>query len=90
MPQQIEPPYEVILDRLRQGKVVPFVGAGASIVGRPEGTAWRSESEFPPRGAELSSLLARKSNFIGAGFPKRAPIGDGHNAQRRRSSAVVT
>ena len=63
MPQQIEPPYEVILDRLRQGKVVPFVGAGASIVGRPEGTAWSSESEFPPRGAELSSLLARKAVF---------------------------
>jgi len=63
MPPQLEPPYEVILDRLRQGKVVPFVGAGASIVGRPEGSQWSDTAEFLPRGAELSSLLARKAAF---------------------------
>ena len=58
-----EPPYAVILDRLRQGKVVPFLGAGASIVGRPEGAEWSATAEFPPRGAELSSMLARKAAF---------------------------
>src|SRR5438094_796038 len=31
----IEPPYGVILNRWRRGKVVPFLGAGASFVGRP-------------------------------------------------------
>ena len=58
-----EPPYAVILDRLQQGKVVPFLGAGASIVGRQDAEAWTSGAAFPPRGAELSRLLAQKAAF---------------------------
>jgi hypothetical protein len=58
-----EPPYPVILDRLQQGKVVPFLGAGASIVGRQDAEEWTSAAPFPPRGAELSRLLAQKAQF---------------------------
>jgi hypothetical protein len=58
-----EPPYPVIFDRLQQGKVVPFLGAGASIVGRADTEEWTSTSAFPPRGAELSRMLAQKAQF---------------------------
>src|SRR5512143_2644392 len=63
MPGTIEPPYETILDRLEQGLVVPFLGAGASLVGRPDGAVWDDAAAFPPRGAELATLLARKAEF---------------------------
>lgn len=58
-----EPPYQVILDRLQQGKVIPFLGAGASFVGRDDAVAWTDGAPFPPRGAELSRLLADKAQF---------------------------
>jgi hypothetical protein len=58
-----EPPYPVILDRLQQGKVVPFLGAGASLVGRQGAEEWTSTAAFLPRGAELSRLLAQKAAF---------------------------
>lgn len=58
-----EPPYAVIFDRLQQGKVIPFLGAGASIVGRQSSEVWTSSASFPPRGAELSRLLAQKAAF---------------------------
>ena len=58
-----EPPYPVIFDRLSQGKVVPFLGAGASLVGRQDADEWTSAAPFPPRGAELSRLLAQKAAF---------------------------
>ena len=58
-----EPPYDTIRAALEAGRVVPFLGAGASLVGRPEGSPWTENSAFPPRGAELSCLLAREANF---------------------------
>src|SRR5262249_33273796 len=58
-----QPPYSTILSALKQGRVVPFLGAGASIVGRPKGAPWTENAEFPPRGAELSCLLAREAKF---------------------------
>ena len=58
-----EPPYPVIFDRLQQGKVVPFLGAGASIVGRLDAEEWSRTAAFPPRGAELSRMLAQKAAF---------------------------
>jgi PAS domain-containing protein len=60
----IEPPYGVIWNRLKAGKVVPFLGAGASLVGRPQGAAWDEErSAFLPSGRELSRLLAGETSF---------------------------
>jgi SIR2-like domain len=59
----MEPPYAVILDRLRQGKVIPFFGAGASVTGRGPNDTWVEASPFLPSGAELSQLLARQVQF---------------------------
>lgn len=57
------PPYAVILDRLRQGKVIPFLGAGASFAGRGDADIWSQGAQFPPSGAELSRLLAERAQF---------------------------
>jgi len=32
---QLKPPYTLILDELCKGKVIPFLGAGASLGNRP-------------------------------------------------------
>ena len=60
----VEPPYPIIWDRMKAAKVVPFLGAGASIVGRPPEVTWSADnSTFPPTGGELSRFLAQKSVF---------------------------
>jgi len=55
---KIEPPYPAILDELKGGRAVPFLGAGASRVGFVEG-----DSGMLPSGAELAGLLADYANF---------------------------
>lgn len=64
MTQTIEPPFGDIWDGLRDGRVIPFLGAGASMVHRPAGTDWvPSQPTFLPSGAELARYLAARSNF---------------------------
>lgn len=59
-----EPPYGVIWNRMKAGKVVPFLGAGASIVNRPSGVDWNPKNPaFPPSGRELSNFLAQETMF---------------------------
>jgi hypothetical protein len=60
----VEPPYGVIWNRIKSGKVIPFLGAGASFVGRPSDVPWDPNNpQFLPSGRELSQLLARESSF---------------------------
>lgn len=60
----MEPPYGVIWNRWKQGNVVPFLGAGASFVGRPAGVAWNPENPpFLPSGYDLSISLADEAEF---------------------------
>ena len=59
-----EPPYGEIADLLREGEVIPFLGAGVNFGTRPKGAAWdEKNAAFLPSGAELSRFLARQSNF---------------------------
>jgi hypothetical protein len=59
-----EPPYGVIWNRLKTSKVVPFLGAGASFVGRASGASWNpSQPSFLPSGRELSHFLATETSF---------------------------
>src|SRR5262245_4890072 len=58
------PPYGVIWNRLRVGKVVPFLGAGASCIGRPTDSVWTPEAPtFLPSGLELANFLAKEAEF---------------------------
>src|SRR5438552_3561805 len=60
----IEPPYGVIWSRWRQGKVIPFLGAGASLVGRPADKKWDADNPtFLPSGLELAHYLADETAF---------------------------
>lgn len=60
----IEPPYGVIWNRIKAGQVVPFLGAGASLVGRASGVPWNPQHPvFLPSGRELSRFLAQESSF---------------------------
>ena len=60
-----EPPYGVIWDEIVDGNVIPFLGAGASLCGRPTHDArWTgADDSFLPNGLELGSWLADLCRF---------------------------
>jgi hypothetical protein len=59
------PPYGIIAQALRGGGVVPFLGAGASAVYRPEDDqdGWDASKPYLPFGSELARLLATDAEF---------------------------
>jgi hypothetical protein len=59
-----EPPYGIIWNGLKHCKVVPFLGAGASFVGRQDSAKWlKPGDEFLPSGQELAGFLASEAEF---------------------------
>lgn len=60
-----EPPYGIIAPKLARGKVVPFLGAGASIGQRePADSKFDpARPRFLPMAAELAEVLADESSF---------------------------
>jgi hypothetical protein len=55
--------YVNLIDAMISGRVVPFLGAGANLCGRPKGKVWKSASDpYLPTGSELSAYLAHKHN----------------------------
>jgi hypothetical protein len=74
----VEPPYGVIWNRLKVGKVIPFLGAGASFVGRPPDskTPWTfGQSTFLPSGGELARFLAEEASFPSSDPQDRNDLG---------------
>jgi len=70
MAEELEPPYPTILNRLNQGRVIPFLGSGASLGGRTLNAEWKPGiSEFLPTAGELANYLARMTQF-----PQDEPI----------------
>jgi hypothetical protein len=60
----LEPPYGIIANRLAEGRVVPFLGAGASLAARLPGEAWRPDNTtLLPSGRDLARLLADEAEF---------------------------
>jgi len=55
--------YFLVAKRMLEGEVVPFLGAGVNLCGRPDGTHWK-KGEFMPNAAELAAALAE-----GVGYP---------------------
>lgn len=59
-----KPPYGVIWSLFQKGNVVPFLGAGASLVGRDSSIKWEGlSSKCLPSGKELAHYMAEKSEF---------------------------
>ena len=48
--------------RLAEGKVIPFLGAGANLVEKPAGVDWR-QGGYLPSGAELAAYLAKSYGY---------------------------
>ncbi|HZI48249.1 MAG TPA: SIR2 family protein [Pyrinomonadaceae bacterium] len=61
---ELLPPYPFLLDKLNSGKVIPFLGAGASLGGRIPGAKWeKGNKNFLPLGSELAGHLAETTQF---------------------------
>jgi hypothetical protein len=54
---QLQRHCQVVARRLIEGKVIPFLGAGANLCERPDGADWRQDN-YLPSGQELASYLA--------------------------------
>lgn len=68
---QLLPPFNLIRDRLNQAKVIPFLGAGASLGERSPNVAWDNNLALGlPTSGELASYLADKVEF---------PLGEARN-----------
>jgi hypothetical protein len=63
-----QPPYGIILGALKTGHIIPFLGAGASLLQSPNGTP------SLPSGSVLSEYLAQKSNFPSTDQQERADL----------------
>jgi hypothetical protein len=55
----LEGHYKFLRRLLVEGCVVPFLGAGANLCGRPPAQVWMDDQKFLPSGAELSTYLKR-------------------------------
>jgi SIR2-like domain len=66
VPEELAAHCLIVARRLREGKVVPFLGAGANLCDRPSDVDW--QRGFLPSGRELASFLAE-----GYGYPKEEP-----------------
>lgn len=61
---QLQPPYPLIRDAITKGRVIPFLGSGASLGGRALGAQWKEgEGAYLPTAAELAKYLAEKTGF---------------------------
>jgi hypothetical protein len=49
--------YKTVVKAISDGRVVPFLGAGANLTGRPAAARWQPD-HYLPSGAELSEYLA--------------------------------
>ena len=54
--------YRMIAKRILDGAVVPFLGAGVNLCGRPDDTPW-ARGQYLPNGAELATYLARQVEY---------------------------
>src|ERR1017187_8827118 len=67
-PEDLVNHYERVANRLLEGAVVPFLGAGVNLCDRPPGFEWApDQKEFLPRGSELADFLARQFVYPGTG-----------------------
>ncbi|MGB9181898.1 MAG: SIR2 family protein [Pyrinomonadaceae bacterium] len=61
---QLQPPYPLIRDAITKGRVIPFLGAGASLGGRVADSKWQQgQGAYLPTAAELAKYLAEKTGF---------------------------
>lgn len=57
------PPYKFIANGLKDGMVIPFFGAAASAIYRPEKAHWEPGKPYLPFGSELAATLAERAGY---------------------------
>ena len=58
--------YANLINFMLDGRVVPFLGAGANLCGRPHEAVWHEhEKRFLPSGGELSAYLSNEFHTPG-------------------------
>ncbi len=62
MPEVSETHYKLVTRGILDGRVVPFLGAGVNLCGRPPDTAWK-QGEYYPSGMELAAHLAKRFDY---------------------------
>lgn len=54
---ELDAHYKTVVKAFSDGRVVPFLGSGVNLIGRPAGALWQSQ-HYLPSGAELAEYLA--------------------------------
>src|SRR5919204_234323 len=62
MPEVGDTHYKLVTRGILDGRVVPFLGAGVNLCGRPADTPWK-RGEFYPSGTELAKHLAEHFDY---------------------------
>jgi hypothetical protein len=68
MPEQLEtldPHYKTVIKAITDGRLVPFLGAGVNLCGRPQDMAWQ-RGQYLPSGGELAAYLAENFGYPGS------------------------
>jgi hypothetical protein len=61
---ELKPPFRLIADNLREGRVIPFLGAGASLgAPKPAGSERKDGGDALPTAGDLARRLAHKTEF---------------------------
>ncbi|HSE82426.1 MAG TPA: SIR2 family protein [Gaiellaceae bacterium] len=67
--------YSVVIKGMFEGRVVPLLGAGVNLCGRPEGMVWKyGDPNHMPSGDELAEFLADYFEFPSKGRPDLARV----------------
>lgn len=55
--------YNTVVAEMKRGKVIPFLGSGANLCGRPEGASFKPGGKYLPSGEELAQYLAENFGY---------------------------
>src|SRR5213595_79986 len=54
--------FDLVAEQILEGRVIPFLGAGVNLCGRPDGQRWEPGTQLPS-GKELAEYLAAKRQY---------------------------
>lgn len=64
MAEELDIHFSTVVAQIKQGRVVPFLGAGANLASRPKGESWNpQERRYLPNGRELATYLAELHGY---------------------------
>lgn len=72
MQDPLDAHYRMLIKAITDGRVVPLLGAGVNLCGRPEGVAFQ-QGQYLPSGSELAALLAEDFGYSPDGQEVECP-----------------